>query len=265
MTPASAPQSLRVWVTRPAEQAAPWVQGLRQEGIDAHALPLIEIAPAPNRQALQAHVQDWQSGQYDVLMFVSANAVAHFAAACAAPLPPRGQAWGTGPGTAAALQAAGWPAARIVIPPSAAAQWDSEALWATVAPHWQAGTRVLIVRGADAQGQQAGRDWLAQQLLDHGAHLNQCVAYVRRAPDWSAAQTEQVRQALAAPGAWLFSSSEAAVHLQHKLPDLPAAGQSWALATHPRIAQRLQQLGWPRVQTVPAELLGQARSIKSLA
>lgn len=258
------PKPPRVWVTRPADQAASWVQGLREQDIDAHALPLIDIAPAPDGAALQAHVQAWLTGQYDALMFVSANAVAHFAAAAAGALGP-GQAWGTGPGTAAALLAAGWPRERIVTPAAEALQWDSEALWATVAPRWQAGTRVLIVRGADAQGQLAGRDWLAQQLLAHGAQLSQCVAYVRRAPEWSDVQVAHMRQAWAGSDAWLFSSSEAAQHLQLLLPGQIPGARAWGLATHPRIAQRLQQLGWGRVQTVPADLAGQVRSIKSLA
>ena len=32
-------------MTRPRGQAQPWVERLRQAGVDAHALPLIEIAP----------------------------------------------------------------------------------------------------------------------------------------------------------------------------------------------------------------------------
>jgi uroporphyrinogen-III synthase len=36
------------------------------------------------------------------------------------------------------------------------------------------------------------------------------------------------------------------------------------MATHPRIAQRLQQLGWVRVDLVPAGVDAQAQSIKSL-
>jgi uroporphyrinogen-III synthase len=63
---------------------------------------------------------------------------------------------------------------------------------------------------------------------------------------------------------WLFSSSEAAQHLVQACPGLPV-GQARALATHPRIAQRLQAAGWGRVDLVPAALKAQAESIKSLA
>ena len=62
---------------------------------------------------------------------------------------------------------------------------------------------------------------------------------------------------------WLFSSSEAAQHLLQACPDLPL-GRARALATHPRIAERLKKSGWGRVDEVPAGLPAQALSIKSL-
>jgi uroporphyrinogen-III synthase len=62
----------------------------------------------------------------------------------------------------------------------------------------------------------------------------------------------------------LFSSSEAAQHLLQACPDLPI-GQARALATHPRIAQRLLAAGWGQVEIVPAGLESQADSIKSMA
>jgi uroporphyrinogen-III synthase len=61
----------------------------------------------------------------------------------------------------------------------------------------------------------------------------------------------------------LFSSSEAAQHLRQACPDLPLRNAR-ALATHPRIAQRLQEAGWGRVDVVPAAVDAQAESIKSL-
>jgi uroporphyrinogen-III synthase len=62
----------------------------------------------------------------------------------------------------------------------------------------------------------------------------------------------------------LFSSSEAASYLQQSCPEFNL-GQARALATHPRIAQKLLAAGWGRVETVPAGLKAQAESIKSLA
>ena len=47
-----APPRLRVIVTRPLAQARPWVDALRAKGIDAVALPLIEIAALDDVQPL---------------------------------------------------------------------------------------------------------------------------------------------------------------------------------------------------------------------
>jgi len=176
-----------------------------------------------------------------------------------------------GPGTRAALLAAGWPEGLIDSPDEDSPQFDSEALWALVAQRVQVAVAaspsrptVLIVRGADAHGQLAGRDWLALQLESAGLQVLQAVAYVRQAPELTAAEQNRARQAVRDGSAWLFSSSEAAQHLAQACPDLPLA-QARALATHPRIAQRLQQAGWGRVDLVPAAVDAQADSIKSLA
>jgi uroporphyrinogen-III synthase len=259
----------RVIVTRPGREAQAWADALQARGVPCEALPLIEIAALPEPLAL---AQAWQAVPgHLALMFVSANAVRFFMAARPSGSPiPSCRAWSTGPGTRAALLAAGWPEGLIDSPHEDAPQFDSEALWALVAQWVQAAVAssrsklsVLIVRGADAKGQLAGRDWLAVQLESSGLVVLQAVAYVRQAPVLTPAQQSLARQAVGDGSAWLFSSSEAAQHLLKSCPDLPLA-QAWALATHPRIAQRLQQLGWVRVDLVPAGVDAQAQSIKSL-
>lgn len=265
-----APAPWRVIVTRPGREAVVWAEALQARGVPCETLPLIEIAALPEPEAL---AQDWQAVPgHLAVMFVSANAVRFFMAARPAGLPmPSCRAWSTGPGTRAALLAAGWPEGLIDSPDEHAPQFDSEALWALVAHRVQAAVAggpsqpsVLIVRGADARGQLAGRDWLSLQLESAGLKVLQAVAYVRQAPALTPVQQILARQAVVDGSAWLFSSSEAAQHLLQACPDLPLA-QAWALATHPRIALRLQQSGWGRVDLVPAGLAAQAESIKSLA
>ena len=261
----------RVIVTRPEREAMAWAQGLRALGVHSEPFPLIEIAALPDVAQL---AQAWQVVPHHLaVMFVSANAVRFFMAARPEGLAvPSCRAWSTGPGTQAALLATGWPAALIDSPDEKSAQFDSEALWAVVAGQVQAVVAaavhakpsVLIVRGADAHGQLAGRDWLALQLESEGLQVFQVVAYVRQAPELSPEQCRRARQAMTDGSRWLFSSSEAAQLLLQTCPDLPL-GQARALATHPRIAQRLRASGWGRVDTVPADLQAQAESIKSLA
>jgi uroporphyrinogen-III synthase len=259
----------RVIVTRPGHEAQAWADALQARGVRCETLPLIEIVALPEPMAL---AQVWQGlASHLAVMFVSANAVRFFMGARPAELPmPSCRAWSTGPGTRAALLAAGWPAGLIDSPGEDAPQFDSEALWALVAQRVRAQVAtgpsrpsVLIVRGADARGQLAGRDWLALQLESAGLQVLQTVAYARQAPALTPAQQSLARQALGDGSAWLFSSSEAAQHLLQACPELPLA-QARALATHPRIAQRLKQLGWGRVDLVPAGLDAQAQSIKSL-
>jgi len=258
----------RVLVTRPQREAQAWVQALKAQGVDAQAFPLLDIVSLPDAAELALAWQ--QLPGHSAVMFVSANAVRCFMAARPAAAPtPTAQAWGTGPGTEAALLAAGWPAGLVRCPGADAAQFDSEALWALVqadVQRWRQDGQThtaLIVRGADAQGQMAGRDWLARQMADAGLQVVQCSAYARQAPLLNAAQLADARRALSDGHWWLFSSSEAAVHLRQALPDVDLS-QARALATHPRIAARLQQMGWGRVVVVPAALPAQALSIKSL-
>lgn len=264
----TAPASWRVLVTRPQRDAQPWAQALQSQGIDAQAFALIDIQAWPDPSALASA---WHClPAHSAVMFVSANAVRCFMAARPADVPtPTVQAWGTGPGTEAALRLAGWPEGLIRCPAPDAAQFDSEALWARVqadVQRWQgdgAAHSVLIVRGADAQGQMAGRDWLAQHMVAAGLQVTQCVAYARQAAHLDPTQLACARQALCDGHWWLFSSSEAAAYLRAALPDADLS-QARALATHPRIAERLTSLGWGRVVVVPAALPAQALSIKSL-
>lgn len=254
---------MRVLVTRPAAQAAEWVDRLRAEAIDAVALPLIGIAPALDPQPLHAA---WRTlAQRRLVMFVSANAALQFFAARPAGCDWPATTWAAspGPGTTQALRALGVPEAQIVAPAVDAPQFDSEALWLRLeAQDWQAAS-LLFVRG------ETGRDWLADRLRERGAQVEHVVAYRRGPPQWSAAERDVAAAALAEPARhlWWFSSSEAIDHLA------AATSTTWhdahALATHPRIAARARHLGFQDVVEVRAStadvLAAIQRSIQSFA
>lgn len=236
---------MRVIVTRPEAQGAAFVQRLRALGVDAVALPLIEIAPAPDAQAVR---EAWAGlPRCALAMFVSANAVAHFFAAGAA-----GKAWprhtlagSSGPGTSAALLAAGVPPTQLV-DPGPEGPFDTDTLWQRhLARYAWAGQRVLLVRG------EGGRDWLATQLRQAGAQVDVVVAYRRLVPSLADAHRDVLAAALHDPGAhcWHFSSGEAIDNLARL-----CAHADWsrarALATHPRIALRARERGFGRVAEV---------------
>lgn len=253
---------MRVLVTRPEPEADRWAADLAARGIDAVALPLIAIGPAPDAAALQ-QAHDALPRQ-DAAMFVSTNAVRHFfAARSASPWPAGPRAWAPGGATAAELRRAGVPPERIVTPAAGAAQWDSEHLWPQVAPHVGPGFRLLVVRGADRRGRPAGRDWLSDQVHAAGGTVDWVSAYTRRPPAWNEAQRTLATAARGPDDAWLFSSSEALRHLAELLPHA-AWGRATALATHPRIAETAAAAGFGRVVTSGPGLEAVVASIESL-
>jgi uroporphyrinogen-III synthase len=256
---------MRVLVTRPAREAQRWVHELRLNGINAAALPLIEIGKPPDEDAVR---REWaRLDRYHAVMFVSGNAVDRFFAL----RPPSiaswpgtlTRAWAPGPGTRDALVQAGLAPASIDQPDAKAQQIDSKALWAQVGAQVKADHRVLIVRGGDASGQGSGRDWLARRLVKAGAAVDTVVAYCRRPPHLTSAQLALAQEAAADGTAWLFSSSEAIANLTGELP-----GQQWrearAIATHPRIAQAATDAGFGVVCLSRPTLADVVASIESI-
>jgi len=153
---------MRVIVTRPETDAQAWVDAIQKAGHEAVYLPLIEIGPAPDTQAVDLAWQQWP--RWQAVMFVSAQAVRMFFAQRTHQVPietkhssqdsaevlgesagPR--YWATGPGTRQALIEAGVAINRIDAPSGESAQFDSEALWQVVAPSLKKQAPVLIVRG----------------------------------------------------------------------------------------------------------------------
>ena len=256
---------MRVLVTRPAREAQRWVHELGLGGINASALPLIEIAQPPDEDAVR---REWaRLERYDAVMFVSGNAVDRFFALRPPSLAswprPETRAWAPGPGTRDALLRTGLTLAGIDQPDPKSRQFDSQSLWAQVSKQVKADQRVLVVRGGDAKGQGSGRDWLASQLTKRGVAVDTVIAYCRRAPHWTTAQRELAQQAAADGSAWLFSSSEAISNLRAELP-----AQTWsaarAVATHPRIAQAATDAGFGVVCLSRPTLADVVASIESI-
>lgn len=250
---------MQVLVTRPQAQAAAWVARLAERGIAAHALPLIDIAaPADPAEVDRA----WRSlAACRLVVFVSPNAAERFFAHPAAQAWPAGVlAAAVGPGTAQVLRERGVPADAVAEPAADAAQFDSESLWLRLAPHDWTGAEVLIVRG------DGGRTWLADTLRSQGAQVRFVSAYRRMPPRFDESQRRLLDAALARPAEhlWFFSSSEAIDHLAAACPAADWRGAR-ALATHPRIAERAQALGFGRVHDCRPSLDAVVACIQSIA
>lgn len=251
---------MRVLVTRPAAQANEWVQALAKHGVDAAALPLIDIAGPADVAAV---VAAWHAiATHRLVVFVSPNAAAQFFALRPAgvPWPPATLAASVGPGTSETLRRCGVPAELIVEPPLDSPSFDSEALWGQLSTRDWSGASVLVVRG------DGGRDWLADTLRAHGAALAFVAAYRRVAPRLDDERRHRLEAALADPAGhlWFFSSSEAIDHLCRACP-----ASSWqaarALATHPRIAQRARDCGFGVVHEARPTLDAVLACIQSIA
>lgn len=261
----------RVIVTRPRDEAPPWLERLRAAGHDARSLPLIAIEPggAALQPALRRARAELHA--YRALMFVSGSAVRAFfgiegAAAVGLGIDadeatgPR--CWATGPGTVQALRAAGIDAQRIDAPPEDAATFDSEALWSRVGDGLCAGDRVLLVRGGDSNGRPTGRDWLARRIEAAGGRSEEVVAYRRTVPAFDAADLALALASAADGSVWLFSSSEAVAHLRAWLPETDW-NAARAVATHERIAQAARGAGFGSVRASSPRLEDLVASIES--
>lgn len=273
----------RVIVTRPADDALVWVRQLNAAGCQAEALPLIEIGAASSPTQKAALQTVWQTlDAYAACLFVSGNAVGHFFGSnstlahevvdhgaiekiaksglrCLAP----------GPGTVTALRAMGVPLAQIDAPPPDAGQFDSQSLWQVIGERdWQ-GQRVLVVRGdsvaadpSDNPTATPGRDWIARQWTAAGAVVDFVSVYERRPPLLTPAQCQRAQAASTDGSVWLFSSSEAVGNL---VGSAALAGVDWAraraVATHPRIAERVRLAGWGPVEESRPALADIARAV----
>ena len=228
----------RIVVTRPAGQARQFAQLIRAAGGEPVAFPTIDIAPLKDNTALDAVLV--RMDQFDLAVFVSANAVLHtFARVDALKLawPQHLRTAATGPGTAAELAARGH--ADTIHPPS---RFDSEGLLAEIERLGVKPQHVLIVRG------EGGREWLLDNFNSRGVSVQAVASYVRVCGIADAAPLKH----LAAAGeldAITVTSSEGGENLLVMLAPnaLAVLGQTPIFVPHPRIAARMRADDCPNV------------------
>ena len=163
---------LTVLVTRPAAQCAVLCAEIERQGGSAIAFPAVEIEPVA-AEAMVAAVD------YDLVVFVSVNAVEHGARQVTKSTRTRIAAIGRA--TAAALAAA--ELAADIVPE---AGFTSEALLAHPELQLTSGARVLIVRG------EGGRELLRDTFAEHGMVVETREVYRRVRPTVAAAKVAEV-------------------------------------------------------------------------
>jgi uroporphyrinogen-III synthase len=221
---------LNIVVTRPREQAADLAQRIERQGGRALLFPLLEISPVSDQTAL--HERLLRLAQFDLLIFISPNAVKHGMAAMP-PLPDTVRIATVGQGSAHALRELG--ITSIIAP---AGRYDSEALLALPELQTVSGWRVAILRG------DGGRELLGETLKARGATVEYITCYQRSKPHFDATSL-----LAAAPDAITVTSSEALGHLWTILEE-PARTRFTAMplfVPHERIACLARQQGWQHV------------------
>jgi uroporphyrinogen-III synthase len=158
---------LSVLVTRPAPQADALATSIRANGGDAWVLPAIDIRPLTATAA----------GDYDLIVFVSTNAVEHGAKVIARSTTTRIAA--IGKATAAALEAIEW---KVDVVPERG--FTSESLLSHPELTPQPGSRVLIVRGI------GGREVLQQTFVAQGLTVDRLDVYERVLPQIDATRRD---------------------------------------------------------------------------
>ncbi|MEO8507059.1 MAG: uroporphyrinogen-III synthase [Betaproteobacteria bacterium] len=239
LAPSSPPpgplQGVGIVVTRPARQAGGLAAQLAALGATPLVFPAIVILPPPDPDALaRAHAA---LDQFHIAIFASANAV-EYGVPDPGRWPARLRTFAPGPGTAAALAAAGIHG--VAIPQ---ASFDSEGLLALPGLADVAGLRVAIFRG------EGGRELLGDALAARGATVAYVDCYRRAAPRSGAGLMEALRAGRV--HALTLTSSEGldnlwrllAADARRRVQRLPA------FAPHPRIAAHAHELGLTAVAT----------------
>ncbi len=216
--------------TRPAHQQADLTAMLEADGATVLPFPAIEIALAEPGSV------DLDPSAWDILLFVSRNAVdGVFRLIDAADL-PSGQTYGViGSATRAALVGyLGDPGACLI----ESEPYNSEALLEADALRQVDGKRILICRG------QQGRNLLGDELTARGARVAYCEVYRRRLPPPNAEAFNRL-VAAAWPTLVVLTSNEGMLNL-FELVDAGAAAHlrqtPWLLISE-RMRESAQKLG----------------------
>jgi uroporphyrinogen III methyltransferase/synthase len=190
---------ISIVVTRAVHQAEELAEPLRALGAEVILLPVIEIAPPADLSPLQNAAAN--AGEYDWIIFTSANAVAAFAAELQEPLYSRQTRVATiGAATHDVAEQYGF---EVSLTPD---KFVAEALVAAFGAENLEGRRILIPSAA------VTREVVPRELRRRGAEVDMVEAYRNVIPEAAAARAKAIFQEPFP--AWVtFASSSAVEHL----------------------------------------------------
>ena len=214
--------------------------------------PAFEIAPPRDEAAVRSALV--RLADYDLALFVSPNAVQATAERLLADWPATTVIGAVGTSTRdAALAELRGAAGATVVAPIEGDESGSEGFWRAWLATGRRAHRVLLLRAA------TGRDWIVDQFLAADARLDAVAVYDRRArrlTDGDRVRLHDWVQAGAHP-VTIVSSAEAVGAVLEQVAAVDGA-EAWlrggaAIATHPRIGQRLEATGFSRVEVCSPE------------
>jgi uroporphyrinogen-III synthase len=242
---------LKIVVTRPRDQAIQLARNIEQAGGIPLLFPLLDITAVPDPREL--HEQLSRLAQFDLVIFISPNAVNHGIAAIRSIgiIPPKLKIATVGQGSAKALRETG--VANVIAP---AERFDSEGLLALPELQDVSGQRVMIFRG------DGGRELLGNTLKARGATVEYATCYQRSKP-----QLDTGALLDAVPDAITVTSSEALGYLWQMLDDDDRAAlrDTPLFVPHERIAGLARGQGWHRVRVTASGDDGMLSALKTWA
>lgn len=223
-------------LTRPKGLNETLAHALMQSGWQVRLAPALQI----NRRVLGVGERTPDPADYDLIVFVSGNAVAGYASQLGDRYvwPESTLAACVGLTTAQSVRDA-FGAAIEVLHPAPSDTQDSESLWRVITTRSTMPRRVLILRGQD------GRDWLADQFQGRGIAVHIHAAYCRELATWSpdiqaelSVWAKNDRQVV-----WLLTSPHGIDSVMGQIERAGAA--NWAsrcryIVTHPRLVEMVR-------------------------
>lgn len=236
-----------VVVTRPSNTGERLQQRLRAKGWDAVWWPAFLLGAPPDEAHARATLM--RLADFDLAVFVSPAAVAATAALSKAPWPSTTIVGAVGAATADAIREHMRleNEVTVVTPPDETAA-GSEAFWSEWQRRGLTAKRVLVLRA------QHGREWLSDRFSEAGASVEALPVYTRNEATLGAEDAALLQRMVAADDTVvsIFSSSEAIDALDRQVDRVNGAAlwlrRGTAIATHPRIRERLLAAGYKRVE-----------------
>jgi len=241
-----------VIVTRPAGPGQRLAAALLGRGREVAWWPAFDIAPPADEGAVRHALE--RLPEYDLAVFVSPNAVHATAQRLAVDWPAATVIGAVGASTRdAALAELRGARGATILAPDDDDESGSEGFWRAWCASGRRARRVLLLRAA------TGRDWIIDQLRSAGAAVDALAVYERCPHRLPEGECDRLRAWMRtdAPPVTIVSSAEAVAAIFEQVRGIDGAA-AWlqhgtAIATHPRVAQRLHEAGFLHVQTAAAD------------